>query len=347
MDREDDCVRGNGGMRKRTEEREEFCVLLRQMMREQNVSAERLCEGLCSVSMLTRIRKGERTPAKMMRDRLLGRLGTSDERCEHFLNPEDYARWEERYRILRHIACKETARARELLTGYREETGDANPVEQQFCHAMEIQLLLYEGSKGEELAARLEEAVKLTVPNIDIKSAEELSLSLEEMNLILEYEKYVHPERLARRCTELLKYIEGSAFDSYCRAKIYPKVVRYFYEASADETTLDYPGMLRIVNRGIEYLRSTQRTYWLWELLEAREGLLAGWTDLLREKGRETRRTPLAGWCGRPGNENVRSGSFAEHTKSGCPWTISAICIYSRRYAASMKSSAAGAGCWG
>ena len=96
--------------RKRTEEREEFCALLEQLMREQNVNMERLCEGLCSVSMLTRIRKGERTPAKMMRDRLLGRLGISDERCEHFLNPEDYARWEERYRILRHIACGKRGR---------------------------------------------------------------------------------------------------------------------------------------------------------------------------------------------------------------------------------------------
>lgn len=80
---------------------ESFCTLLRQLMEQHQVPAAMLCEGICSTDMMTRMKNGERVPDKMTRDRLLARLGLSDERSENMLDREDYVNWEVRRDIVR------------------------------------------------------------------------------------------------------------------------------------------------------------------------------------------------------------------------------------------------------
>lgn len=229
-----------------------FCRLLEQLMKQQNVAVKKLSEGLCCVSMLSRIKQGQRVPDKMMRDRLLERLGISDERNENLLDYEDYVKWEARRNIVKCVKRKEISKARKLLTEYAGNKDFVGKIEQQFYHAMEIQLMLYENTAAEHLAKRLEMAVKLTVPNIDDKKIFDLQLSLQELNLVLEYEKYGHPERFKERCRELLQYIEHSAMDERNRAKIYPKVTCYLCEALSRDGEMDYAEILLFMNRAIE-----------------------------------------------------------------------------------------------
>ena len=70
----------------------EFYDLFDRLLRVQEIPEEKISEGLCSVSMISRIRQGERTPNKMMRDRLVARLGLADDRNENFLGYEEYVK---------------------------------------------------------------------------------------------------------------------------------------------------------------------------------------------------------------------------------------------------------------
>ena len=52
-----------------------FHSFLNAMRKVHNVTLEQVCEGLCSVSMMKRIESGERLPEKLMRDRMVARMG--------------------------------------------------------------------------------------------------------------------------------------------------------------------------------------------------------------------------------------------------------------------------------
>ncbi len=114
------------------ETRSYFYALLEEQMQQQNVTAEKLSEGICSRSLISRVKQGERTPNKMMRDRLMERLGISGERNENFLFYEDYIKWKERQAIIKCVDCREIDKARKLLAEYAKSKDFANSIEQQF-----------------------------------------------------------------------------------------------------------------------------------------------------------------------------------------------------------------------
>ena len=99
--------------------------------------------------------------------------------------------------------------------------------------------------------------------------------------MILEYERYCHPDRLAWRCEDILGYINSDIFDTYSYVKIYPKVVCCLYQ-SMDDDERDWNKLLRLCNVGIEQLRMVGRMYYLWELLVIRK---EGMTRLLQNVG--------------------------------------------------------------
>ena len=77
-----------------------FAEVLKAQMKISGVSMEKLCEGLCSQSMFTRICNGERNADKLLRDRLMQRLGVSDTRNESFLFQDEYVGWKQRQQIV-------------------------------------------------------------------------------------------------------------------------------------------------------------------------------------------------------------------------------------------------------
>lgn len=144
-----------------------FCELLKKQLQISNVSIEKLSEGLCSPSMLSRICNGERTPNKMLRDRLMQRLGLSDDRNENFIFLEEYEKWTIRQKIVVLINKEDFLPAEKLLEAYEKDI--TNHVQRQFCQVMRIQILQMKNLEIEQLGKLYEKAVKLTVPNVDKK----------------------------------------------------------------------------------------------------------------------------------------------------------------------------------
>lgn len=254
--------------------KDNFFDLLQEMMKEQKISVRKLCEGLCSEGEMSKIRQRLRLPKKDMRDRIFARLGIADDRTEKLLDHDEYIKWQTRQKIIKAVKRKNIEEANELLEAYRESGETAERIPQQFFLAMELQLQLYLGADREMLAEKAQQAVKLTVPGIDEKSIKELCLSLQEINLILEYEKYKYPLRLAQRCEEILTYLEESKMEERSKAKIYPKAAYYLCEA-LDKEDAHYPiRVVQVTNRALEYLRNTQKCHYLWEILDLRERAL-------------------------------------------------------------------------
>lgn len=250
----------------------DFPTLIRKAREIQGITLEALCRDVCSFSMIGKIERGERLAGKELRDRILARLGVCSDGYENFLFYEDYLVWKRKQRIVNAIEKSDFATAEKELAVYEKKSGEYN-LKKQFCMVMRAQIMQKRHEDPAAIARLYEKAVKLTVSDIDHVSVGELCLAVQELDMILEYERCCHPERLASRCEEILAYISSEMFDTYSYVKIYPKVIYYLYLSTADSER-DWNRLLRLSNQGIEQLRTTGRMYYLWELIEIRrEGL--------------------------------------------------------------------------
>lgn len=267
----------------------DFPTLVRKARAIQNITLEALCKGICSFSMIGRIERGERFPDKELRDRILARLGVCSDGYENFLFQEDYLVWKRKQGIVNAIEKSNFETAEKLLKHYDDVKDDI--LGRQFSLVMRAQIMQKRHEDHDRIAHLCEEAVKLTISDIDVRTVGELCLSVHELDMILEYTRYCHPERLASRCEEILVYIKSDVFDIYSYVKIYPKVVYYLY-ISMPDADRDWTRTLRLCNDGIEQLRTAGRMYYLWELLEIKK---EGMTRLLNQvgdsKGAITKRT--------------------------------------------------------
>jgi len=261
----------------------DFPTLIRRAREIQGITMEALCKDLCTFSMMGKIERGERFAGKAFRDRILARLGVCSDGYENFLFYDDYLVWKREQHIVNAIEKSEFETAEKELAIYEKKKSKYN-LEKQFCLVMRAQILQKRHEDPILIAKLYEEAVKLTVSDIDRVSIKELCLSVQELDMILEYERCCHPERLALRCEEVLEYISSEMFDTYSYVKIYPKVIYYLYMSTADSDR-DWKRLLCLSNKGIEQLRTTGRMYYLWELIEIRrEGLMRLMDEIENDK---------------------------------------------------------------
>ena len=248
-----------------------------------NIEREQLCKGLFTHSMLGKVESGERYPDKLMRDRLAARMGETGYDYECFLQPQEYEEWEERRNIIDSLDDRELERAGQLLEQYAVQNDVKQKVTRQFWLVMQAQWMELKGEPEAERCKVIEEAVKLTVPDVDNKPVSELLLSVQELNLILEYVTYQHPDRLKETSLELLKYMEAERFDLESRAMLCSKIAFYFCRAQKQKLEEEQSRTrrhaqakkaLEVCTYGIEQLRNHSKAYYAWELLRLKEDIL-------------------------------------------------------------------------
>ena len=255
-----------------------FTALLKNMRTEEGISLDQLALGIMSASQLARIEKGERSVAKVVRDRLLERLGVAKDLYENLLDLEDYREWERQKDILHAVREKQTKQAEQLLSEYEESLEDDENIRRQFYLVMLADI--QKKAEGQELFVRkcYREALALTVPEADTVWAKQRPLSILEINLLLENLAYENGMDSFLKYKVLLHYVEDGCYDEISKAKIYPKIAFYslkkrmLYREHLDAG--ERMECLEICGKAVERLRDAGRTYYLVELLEIRRQLL-------------------------------------------------------------------------
>lgn len=268
---------------------QEFAKFLKRIRKEANVYLEQLAEGLMTASQLARIEKGQRPLPKNVRDRLLGRMGIASDLYENMLNIEDYMAWECQRNILRAVEQQETQKAWKLIIAYENQAPKSDKIKRQFCLMMEAEVLKQQKVDWSDIAACYEKAVKYTVPDIKNLRIEEKLLSIQEINMVLEYEFYHRDSAFAEKCKKLMAFVKNTLYDNLSKVKIYPKIAYYYlqvlFEEHVEPTSEDMKDRLQVCNQAIEMLRDTGRAYFLLELLEMKIRIL----DCMGEKLEESR----------------------------------------------------------
>ena len=248
-----------------------------QSQREQGkIERDTLGEGLYSLNTIGKIERGERYPDKLMRDRLLSRIGESGFDYENYLTVEEYGEWEKRRDILDSLDNREFEKADCLLKEYAEQNETENKVSHQFFLAMRLQYLDLSGGCVEEKHQIIDKAVKLTVPAVDTKPIVQLVLSLQELNLVLQYITYKKQEVQEDLYRQLLEYIKFERFDTECRARLGSKIMLYYCRFLENDRAKEQglfeklrltEYQLELCSQGIEWLRDRNKIYFAWELL--------------------------------------------------------------------------------
>lgn len=265
--------------RKRSEAGQDFPRFLKHVRKEENVLLEQLSKGLMTVSNLARIEKGQRPASKNIRDCLLGRLGIANELYENMLNIEDHATWERQCCILCAIESQETEKAQELILAYETQELIKDGVQQQFCLMMKAEVLKQQHADFGMIGECYKAAAECTIPDIAQISYEKRVLSIQEVNVVLEYE-YAHKEMdFEKKCKALLTFVEQATYDALSKVKVYPKIVYYYLrevyaKSNVPVTKIGLITYLQICDKAVEMLRDTGRAYYLLELLEIKLKLL-------------------------------------------------------------------------
>ncbi len=276
-----------------------FGILLKNVRMLQDISQERLGEGIYDATLIGRIEQGEFYPERLIRDRLLERLGESSYDYETYLGPEDYAEWKAQLFLVDALNRVELCKVEQLLREYEIQYKENNKISQQFYLVMLLQWLELKGEKTEEYGVILEQAVKLTVPNVDTKPISELVLSVSELNLILEYVAYQQEKqwkkgvkkqaekkfrmKIQKSYQELFQYVERSYFDLESKALVSSKLSFYYCRYQWQYIQQRQPKrevvpfaqeLLELVTYGIETLRNHKKAYFALELLQMKQEIL-------------------------------------------------------------------------
>lgn len=292
----------------------EFGKYLTELRRKYNVSMNVVCDGICDQSVMSRIENGEREVSKLVQDRLLGRLGVAPENFENMVYADEYGYWKTRQEIISLIQHEKMDEADKLLeemavqeklfeSGDTAENIDIN-LKLQFYMAMKAQIRCYNGAGDAELKKMYADASRLTVSRMkDRGSVKEFfsnrRLAVDEINLLLEYWRYVSPEIGKRFIRGAIEYIDKSLFDVLTKAKIYPKAVYYLClleirTGLQNEKKINQ--LMNLVTQAIEALRNCLRAFYLCELLDIKIELLrmnnkedvSYWDSLIKDMEQDT-----------------------------------------------------------
>ena len=267
---------------------ESLGMLLYNERNRQNVGRAELCAGLMSEGNLCRIETGRREPDSSTLTRLTDRLGMVFEDEGTYLFYNDYREWKRRWEIINSIENNNLRRAYELIDEYKS-IYSRNAVRMQFAKVMQIQCEAKRGADKDTIAGMYGEALKYTIPDMAVKNLKHLWLSVDELNIVLEYRFYTESADSADKCItmfeDILTYMENPRFSTSARAKIYPKTVVYMYRKlmsgkDVDEvfSTVLCKTLVKLYSyceKALDFLRDDAVRYYLAEILEIRRAFFA------------------------------------------------------------------------
>ncbi len=255
-----------------TRDETNFHTFLATIRREKGITLRQAADGLCSKSELHRIEKGERLPEKLMRDRLLERMGVSVDYFEDYLQPDEYERLLLRQKIL---LCLENQKYAEMEAGLTEyEKLNLGKVEKQFLYGMRFYCL--QGMQS-DLAVQREMIEQAVGETILWQEGEELSdkiLAIPELLLWLEYvnvQIYTDPEEKVRKLAEIIDYLNSYGRNDVSRVKLLPKASLYYCQSLDPKREKDAKTGLQVCEKAIKMLQKEMKLYYMVELLEQQD----------------------------------------------------------------------------
>ena len=260
-----------------------FHTLLKSVIEVRDVSLEQACRGLISEGGLSMVISGERLPNYLVRNRIMARLGVSSEQYEDFVQFDEYERFEKRNRVMDLMEEGKPLEAEPIINEMLPITRDDNKCEYQFYLDMLGRLLKVKKASSERIAQIYEEAVQVTMPNIDISDIKTYALAPVEYYLLIsmlnaqcEADVDLQEKNKLSAYRDICNGIDTCFEQSFAKAKVYAAAVCGWYglavryEDMSDDIFMD---IWKHSGKALSALSDADRTYYIIELLTLRRDI--------------------------------------------------------------------------
>lgn len=155
--------------------------IIKETRLKKQISASKLCAGLCSPSMLTRIESGERYPNKLLFDALMERMGESGKNYNLIGTAKDTELYHLVQKITTYYSQRNYNKIEKYIEQYRKIMNPKNALELQILYVFECLL-----SKDNLLSLydKILSAIKLTIKDFNCSKIQYYMLSNYERSLI-------------------------------------------------------------------------------------------------------------------------------------------------------------------
>ena len=148
-----------------TAEKNQLGKLVGEIRKEKGIRQLELCQGICSVSMLSRIEQGKKEPDKMLLEALFERLGKTLLYWEKVLNNDDIRLFQLQVEINSFLEEKNLEVVQMLLKKYKNFKGVSVPLHKQYKMFANARLLQLQ-NKNKEAMEELQRALEITLVNL-------------------------------------------------------------------------------------------------------------------------------------------------------------------------------------
>ncbi len=257
---------------------------------EEDIRLRQLSEGLCGVSFLSRIARGEREAEKLLMDTILERLGRPAGMFERILPKEEIKPWLMREQIQDDLRRGRLPEAEKWLLDYqgllRQKKGEGVCLHKQFARIMNLNIRYQrEGISAEnqeELCQEVLSALRLTQPSYGKKPLASLLMSRNEIYLvrtILWLKKRIEGWKAVREEYQILwNYLQSHFKERELRVCVLPFIAYDRAEGMAQEG--NKKEALLLCSQAIEELEGEKRLFY-------RKECMALGQRLLQELGQE------------------------------------------------------------
>lgn len=193
---------------------------------KQGISAQRLSEGVCSVSALQRLESGVRLPDFFVLERLIERLGKSVNKMEFLYDEGAYDIYYLREIIEKSVEQREYEEAEGALAYYESRPEAGEPLHRQYlCKMRAVMVAEREGNHTDAIRL-LKEALEQTVPGFSWSCLEDYCMGEGEILLLLlwlQENQESGEEPIPVEPDRILQYIDKTCQDEEAKANIYSK----------------------------------------------------------------------------------------------------------------------------
>lgn len=244
--------------------------VIKTMRKQQKISQSELCRGLCSVSVLSRIEKGEKQGDRMLLEALFERLGTTLLYWEKILNNNDIKLYQMQMQIEMLLEEEQLEQVEILLTQYEDFRGVNEPLHKQYKTWTQARVLQLKGNIKESLQ-KIKEAFSYTFSEFNEKQFEikNYYLCYQELQIYfmwLQLEREYRNREITVCLEKLLQYVEERTKDEHYLSQLTPVL---FYEIANIKFQENYlEEAYFFCNKGLNIQRKNERLEHLKELLK-------------------------------------------------------------------------------
>lgn len=231
-------------------------IVLKYYRRKYKLSQEEICDGICSVTTLSRLEQGYREIDSLVGQALLGRIGREVTLFETILNEEDLGLWKIRTEIEGFVENKQFKQVIGKIEEYRKVIPEDVKVHEQYCLYQEAILMVAEKKTIEKISEVLEKGIKISISDFNEKDEKRHLYNPMEIEMILmlfhydESKDIILEQELLKILEHVKKYYSGKKKEEL-GTRIYLELIYQQEKAQNDEKLMFYSEeIIQFINEG-------------------------------------------------------------------------------------------------